>query len=81
MMTWHESVRQALKRYVRRHRSPIIERQSLIREELDRIVEETGSQGKTPEQTLSRVLQELRDEGLLEFLGDGRYRFLDNNGE
>jgi putative restriction endonuclease len=38
------------------------------------IVAETGSSGATPWQTLSRELQELRDRGLLEFVGAGVYR-------
>ncbi len=76
VVTWRESVRAALERYVARHGSVLVTRQHFIVEELSRIVAETRSQGQTPEQTLSRVLQELRDEGLLAFLGDGRYLFL-----
>jgi len=49
----------------------------MIEEELDRIVRETGSRGATPEMTLSRELQELRDRGDIEFLGSGHYRLLD----
>src|SRR5262249_14252634 len=37
-----------------------------------------ASTGKTPHQTLSRVLQELRDEGLVEFLGNGNYFLQDS---
>lgn len=39
------------------------------------IVAATGSAGTTPWQTLSRELQELRDQGLLEFVGSGVYRY------
>lgn len=49
-------------------------RQELIRRELPRIVAEIDSHGTTPAQTLSRVLQELRDLGHIEFLGPGQYR-------
>ena len=42
---------------------------------MDAIVEETGSMGATPWQTLSRELQELRDRKLLEFVGPGVYRY------
>jgi putative restriction endonuclease len=42
--------------------------------ELPRIVRETASRGATPEATLRRELQELRDRGGIEFLGQGRYR-------
>lgn len=33
-------------------------------------------QARTPEQTLSRVLQELRNAGMLEFMGNGEYRLV-----
>lgn len=39
------------------------------------IIAETGSTGATPWQTLSRELQQLRDRGLLEFVGAGVYRY------
>jgi putative restriction endonuclease len=39
------------------------------------IIAATGSQGATPMQTLSRVLQELRDTRRIEFVGDGVYRY------
>jgi hypothetical protein len=49
----------------------------LIDEELPMIVEQTDSVGATPHQTLSRVLQELRDEGILYFSSSGRYLLTD----
>ncbi|GAP61847.1 hypothetical protein ARMA_0270 [Ardenticatena maritima] len=76
MPTWRESVLSALRHYVAQHGSVLMTRQAFIAEMLPRIVAATGSHGRTPEQTLSRVLQELRDDGLLEFLGEGRYLFL-----
>ncbi len=51
----------------------MIARHDFITEELPRIISAAGSKGRTPHQTLSRVLQELRDEGLVEFLGNGNY--------
>ena len=52
-------------------------RQELIDAELNRIVAETGSDGITPERTLSRELQQLRDAGIVEFVDDrGTYKFL-----
>ncbi len=45
-----------------------------MRLELPRIIRETGSRGATPEATLRRELQELRERGGIEFLGQGRYR-------
>jgi putative restriction endonuclease len=41
------------------------------------LVAATNSRGLTPEKTLDRHLQELRDEGFLEFLGSGHYLLLD----
>lgn len=46
----------------------------LIDAELERIVRETGSRGQTPDATLRRELQQLRDRGVIEFLGSGHYR-------
>ena len=46
----------------------------LIDAELVRIVRETGSRGATPDATLRRELQQLRDRGGIEFLGGGQYR-------
>jgi hypothetical protein len=51
-------------------------RDSLIRNELSKITAAVGSEGLTPEQTLSRVLQELRDEGFISFEEPGVYRLL-----
>lgn len=76
-MLWRESVRSALHRFSQRHNTRLITRQGLIDEELGRIVSETESQGLTPHQTLSRVLQELRDAGVVLFAMDGRYVLLD----
>ena len=72
--SWPVAVREAVRRVAFRHGSDRIERQILIDEELDRIVAETQTRGATPAQTLSRVLQDLRDEGDLEFVESGRYR-------
>ena len=72
--TWRDSVLDAVVRLSSRYGAQTIQRQALLTEELDRIVEETRSNGATPAQTLSRVLQNLRDEGVLEFLGGGAYR-------
>ena len=67
-------MREAVRRVAFRHGSDRIERQILIDEELPRIEAETQTRGATPAQTLSRVLQDLRDEGMLEFVESGRYR-------
>jgi DNA-binding transcriptional regulator YhcF (GntR family) len=64
---WKTAVFEALQRYVIRNNTVQIARSLLIEQELGTIVAVTQSAGKTPEQTISRVLQELRDEGVLFF--------------
>lgn len=74
---WSEAVEIAVRRLSARHGSLEFTRQDLISEELDRIVRETGSRGATPEMTLSRELQQLRDRGRIAFMAPGHYRLLD----
>lgn len=74
--SWRDSVLDALVRSSVRYGPQGISRQVLLTHEMDRIVEETQSKGATPGQTLSYVLQTLRDEGVLEFLSGGSYRIL-----
>lgn len=74
-MTWHDAVKLALQRMLVRHPNRIVTLAELKRCELKRICRDTGSTGQTPERTLERVCQELRDAGFLEFLDDrGTYR-------
>ena len=80
-MTWKDAVLLALNRLAKRYSSRIVTRQKILEEEIDQIILDTQTQGKTPEQTLSRTLQYLRDEGKLSFLDDrGTYEliFLEN---
>lgn len=73
--SWSDAVLSAVRRHVHRTGSTIFSRQALIDGEIEAIVAATGSVGATPWQTLSRELQELRDRGLLEFVGAGVYRY------
>ena len=74
---WSEVVEESVRRHVTTTGRASFTRQSLIDAELDRIVFETASAGVTPERTLSRELQEMRDRGLLEFIDDhGSYRLI-----
>lgn len=74
---WSEMVEEAVRRHVARTGSHAFTRQDLIDAELPRIVTETASQGATPEMTLSRELQQLRDRGIVEFVDDrGSYRLI-----
>ena len=61
--SWKSAVVTALQRYSKRHASPQIDRAAFLREELVAMIAATTSAGRTPAQTVSRVLQELRDEG------------------
>lgn len=72
-LDWPTSVLTAIKRECDRNRSARFSRQPLIDHELDQIVFETNSTGATPAQTLSRILQTLRDRGQIQFLGGGDY--------
>ena len=74
---WSEVVEEAVRRHVASTGSAEFTRQDFRDAELDRILSETGSQGQTPQQTLSRELQQLRDQGVLEFVDDrGAYRLV-----
>lgn len=69
---WKEAVWQAVLR--QSQLAPEVSRQRLMEVELERIIAEVGSKGATPHQTLSRVLQDLRNDGVLIFDGRGSYR-------
>ncbi|MCB2022079.1 MAG: hypothetical protein M9915_14860 [Rhizobacter sp.] len=71
--TWKTAVVAALQRFSKRNRTRQIERGTFLAEELPAMVSATGSAGRTPAQTVSRVLQELRDEGHLFFSESGVY--------
>lgn len=74
--SWSKAVVNAIERHVARTGSATFTRQDLIETELDEIVSAVSSAGQTPERTLSRELQQLRDAGLLTFFGDGTYTWL-----
>ncbi len=76
-MQWREAVLSSLKAYCHRRSTRIIERQAFIADQMEDIKRVTESKGTEPAQTLSRVLQDLRDERILEFLDPGRYLLLD----
>ena len=71
---WSKAVEIAVGRFAANNGSADFALQDLVHAELPRIVRETGSRGATPEATLRRELQQLRDRGAIEFLGQGRYR-------
>lgn len=72
---WKDAVHAAIKRLVAARQNTDFTRHDIIEAELSVIIEEVGSKGETPEQTLSRVLQELRQAEVIEFLDNqGTYR-------
>jgi|GEM_PF-186348 len=75
-MTWQESAAKAVQRLVSRTGNPLFTRRQLIDSEIKQIIAETASAGETPDQTLSRVLQELRDQEVIKFEASGVYRLL-----
>jgi putative restriction endonuclease len=75
---WSDAAEAAIRRHVGKTGNSTFTRVDLIDAELGQIVADTGSKGATPDMTLSRELQELRDRGVLEFVDDrGTYRLLD----
>lgn len=77
-LRWRDAVLVSLRTFCARHGTRAVDRQTFLAEELVVVTAATASVGLTPEQTLSRNLQELRDEGLIEFLGNGNYLLLDS---
>ena len=75
-MTWHESVAAAIQRVTARNNTRVFTRQDLIATELKRILAETDPGSGTPEQTLNRVLQEMRTVGILDSEAPDIYRLL-----
>ncbi|AUV82035.1 hypothetical protein C2R22_10550 [Salinigranum rubrum] len=72
MSEWRDAVRRELERFRRDTGSPCVSRQELLDQALPRF-ERQFSDAKTPEQTMSRVLQELRDRDEIEFVDRGLY--------
>lgn len=75
-MTWQESVKAAIERVTQKTENKVFNRQYLISSEMAQIMGEVDFVGATPEQTLSRILQELRDQRIIDFESPGVYRLL-----
>ena len=75
-MNWQDSVTNAILRLTEQTGKADFTRQDLIDFGLEQIVKEVGAQGKTPHQTLGRVLQELREQGIVSFEANGIYRLV-----
>lgn len=77
MGAWRKAVLAAAQRLARQTDDRTFLRRDLLAFELPRIISQVGSKGATPEQTLSRELQELARDNLLEFVDRrGTYRLL-----
>jgi len=74
--SWRDAVYAAILRLVENKPATHFTRKSIIEQELATIATEVESKGETPEQTLSRVLQELKSAGIIDFVDNhGTYRF------
>lgn len=71
-LIWRDAVINGIQRLTETKNSKIFTRQELIDQQLPLIIQEAGSTGETPSQTLSRIFQELRDDKLLEFMSHHR---------
>lgn len=77
-MTWREAVEAAVHRQAAKNHDGTFNRQDFLADEQARIISDCGGAGETPHQTISRVLQELRDSGVIRFLDDqGTYQLID----
>lgn len=78
MLTWTEAVTDAVHRLAACKQDGVFTRQELVEAEGARMCADTGTTGETPMQTVSRVLQELRDNGKLAFIDNrGTYQLID----
>lgn len=75
---WKQATEDAIVRICSRTGTKIFDFSSLVRQELPQIVDETQTKGKTPELSLSKYLQDLRNEGKIEFVDNqGTYKLID----
>lgn len=74
-LPWFEATLNAIRRYSERHATKTITLKHLIIEELDNIIKDTMTHGKTPTSSLQFYLQKLRDRGHIEFV-DNRGTYL-----
>lgn len=79
VVTWRDAVENAIVRQVSSTRAAEFTRKDLLAFQEDRMRLDTETTGQTPSQTISRVLQELRDDDVIEFVdGRGLYRLKKN---
>lgn len=78
-MNWTDATLNAIKRYTEKHNTLLIPRSELIAEEIQNIISDTATTGKTPESSLNYYLQRLRDSGQILFLERGRYLLVETS--
>ena len=77
MSTWREEVLHQIRILTQEKKELHFTRQEFITKRLSFVENALNVKGETPSQTLSRVLQELRDENILEFVNNnGMYYFI-----
>jgi hypothetical protein len=77
MSTWREEVLNQIRILTQEKKDLCFTRQEFIENRLSLVEKAINVKGETPSQTLSRVLQELRDENILEFVNNnGLYYFI-----
>ncbi len=76
-LTWRDAVLAALRRYSANNQTATVHRKPFLAQELGTMAAAVASAGRTPAQTVSRVLQELRDDGRLFFSAAGAYVLTD----
>lgn len=74
---WQRAALDGIRRYSARHRTRLIRRAAIVEEELPVIVHDAGANAERNDQTLSRVLQELRRAGILHHVRSGVDLLLD----
>lgn len=74
--TWRQSVAAAINRLLSQPPRSTFTLQELKRGQLKQMVVDTASEGRTPGNTLERVLQEMRDDEQIKFVKPGEYRAL-----
>lgn len=76
---WQRAVYEAL-RALTGPEHEVVGRDELVGRRLASIMARAGSAAKDPEQAVSLALQRLRDKGLVDFVGPGRYRLCEPGG-
>jgi hypothetical protein len=77
-LPWFQATLNAVRRFSKRHNTKTITLKNLVREELDNVINDTKTRGKTPIYTFQFYLQKLRDSGHIEFIDNqGTYLLME----